>query len=204
MGPAVAEPAPVTESSRWDYLLSTWRELDVPEGWRAEIVTDDAIMLGAPLEDAHCFIASRVCSELHQAISDDWGVYQALSIRLPLVGRLYVPDLVVMPEDVVLDRSQSPSPAEAAFLAVEIVSRSSMDTDRRKKLGGYACAEVPLYLLIDAWDGMGPSVSLHEQPSNGRYKHTSIVEFGEKIRLPEPFDLELDTSRFPGPDKWAS
>jgi hypothetical protein len=28
------------------------------------------------------------------------------------------------------------------------------------------------------------------------------VDFGEKITLPEPFDLDVDTSTFPGPDSW--
>lgn len=69
---------------------------------------------------------------------------------------------------------------------------------------GYAHAPVPLYLLVDAWDETGPSVTLYEQPGNGRYNHATTVDFGEKIRLPELFDLEIDTSRFPRPEQWPS
>ncbi|MEE2053859.1 Uma2 family endonuclease [Nocardiopsis tropica] len=204
MSLAMTEAAPAVGLSRWDYVLRTWRELDVPDGRRAEIIDDNGVVLAAPPSDPHDYIADRVNRALLSTVPDDWGVYQTLGIQLPVVERLYVPDLVVMPESVVLDPSVSPCTAEEAELVVEIVSRSSMDVDRRKKLWGYAHAPVPLYLLIDAWDDMGPSVTLYEQPGNGRYNHATTVEFGEKIGLPEPFGLEIDTSRFPRPDQWPS
>ena len=204
MSLAMTETAPATEMSRWDYVLGTWKNLDVPDGWRAEIVDDNGVMLVAPPSDPHNFIAVRMTRALNRVMPDDWDVYQTLGIQLPSVERLYVPDLVVMPESVVLDPARTPCPADEAELAVEIVSRSSQDTDRKKKLWGYAHGPVPLYLLIDAWDENGPSVTLYEQPGNGRYNQATTVDFGDKIRLPEPFDLEIDTSRFPGPDEWPA
>ncbi|MEU1715112.1 Uma2 family endonuclease [Nocardiopsis dassonvillei] len=110
----------------------------------------------------HNVIASRVSRSLFATIPDDRGVYQVLGIQLPAVEQLYMPDLVVMSEHVLPDPSWTPCPADEAELVVEIVSRSSRDTDRRKKLWGYAHAPVPLYLLIDAWDEGGrrsPSTS---------------------------------------------
>ncbi|MEV2274474.1 Uma2 family endonuclease [Nocardiopsis sp. NPDC049922] len=198
----MTEP-PVQEGpSRWDYLLRTWQELDVPDGWRAEILNDNGVVLVPPPSDPHNIIASLVHRVLVRSVPDEWHVFQTLGVQVSAVERLYVPDVIVMPEDVVLDPSQSPSPAEEASLVVEIVSRSSMSTDRDKKLWGYAYAPVPLYLLIDAFAGEGPSVTLYERPGNGRYNRATTVEFGDKISLPMPFNLELDTSRFPGPDKW--
>lgn len=204
MSLAMTETVPATGMSRWDYALSTWKELDVPDGWRAEIVDDNGVLLVAPPSDPHNFIAVRITRALNGVLPDDWDVYQTLGIQIPAIERLYVPDLVVMPESVVLDPGQTPNPADEAELVVEIVSKSSMDIDRKKKLWGYAHAPVPLYLLVDAWDETGPSVTLYEQPGNGRYNHATTVDFGEKIRLPEPFDLEIDTSRFPRPEQWPS
>ncbi|WP_191269114.1 Uma2 family endonuclease [Nocardiopsis terrae] len=200
----MTEAAPATGTSRWDYVLGTWKELDVPEGWRAEIVDDNGVVLVAPPSDPHNYIAVRITRALNGVVPDDWDVYQTLGIQLPAIERLYMPDLVVMPESVVLDPEQTPCPADAAELAVEIVSRSSRDVDRKKKLWGYAHAPIPLYLLVDAWDENGPSVTLYEQPGNGRYNQATTADFGDKIRLPEPFGLEIDTSRFPGPDEWPS
>ena len=204
MSLAMTETAPETGMSRWDYVLGTWKELNVPEGWRAEIIDDNGVVLVAPPSDPHNIIADRVNRALLRVIPDDWGVYQTLGIQLSKVERLYMPDLVVMPESIVLDPSRTPCPADEAELVVEIVSKSSMDTDRKKKLWGYAHAPVPLYLLVDGWDEAGPSVTLHEQPGNGRYNKATTVDFGGKIRLPEPFGLEIDTSRFPGPDQWPA
>lgn len=204
MSLTMTETVPATGMSRWDHALSTWKELDVPDGWRAEIVDDNGVLLVAPPSDPHNFIAVRITRALNGVLPDDWDVYQTLGIQIPAIERLYVPDLVVMPESVVLDPGQTPNPADGAELVVEIVSKSSMDIDRKKKLWGYAHAPVPLYLLVDAWDETGPSVTLYEQPGNGRYNHATTVDFGEKIRLPEPFDLEIDTSRFPRPEQWPS
>lgn len=204
MSLAMTETVPATGMSRWDHALSTWKELDVPDGWRAEIVDDNGVLLVAPPSDPHNFIAVRITRALNGVLPDDWDVYQTLGIQIPAIERLYVPDLVVMPESVVLDPGQTPNPADEAELVVEIVSKSSMDIDRKKKLWGYAHAPVPLYLLVDAWDETGPSVTLYEQPGNGRYNHATTVDFGEKIRLPESFDLEIDTSRFPCLEQWPS
>lgn len=101
MSLAMRETAPATETSRWDYVLGTWKNLDVPDGWRAEIVDDNGVMLVAPPSDPHNFIAVRMTRALNRVMPDDWDVYQTLGIQLPSVERLYVPDLVVMPESVV-------------------------------------------------------------------------------------------------------
>lgn len=37
MTAALVESDQASEGRAWDCLLQTWRELDVPEGWRAEI-----------------------------------------------------------------------------------------------------------------------------------------------------------------------
>jgi hypothetical protein len=44
----MTEAAPAVGLSQWDYLLGTWRELDVPDGWRAEIIDDNGVVLVAP------------------------------------------------------------------------------------------------------------------------------------------------------------
>lgn len=203
MSLAMTETAPTTGMSRWDYFLGTWKELDVPDGWRAEIVDDNGVRLVAPPSLPHNIIASLIHTTLVVDLPTGRHIFQTLGVQLPCVERVYMPDLVVYPKAAVA-KAQAPCPADEAELVVEIVSRSSKDTDRKKKLWGYAHTPVPLYLLVDAWDEVGPSVTLYEQPDNGRYNHSTTVPFGGRIRLPEPFDLEIDTSEFPGPDQWPA
>ncbi|GAA3759309.1 hypothetical protein GCM10022402_41580 [Salinactinospora qingdaonensis] len=85
------------------------------------------------------------------------------------------------------------------MLAVEITSRGNAETDRTEELRGYANAAVPLYLLVDSWHPNGAAATLFENSGNGTYQRHTTVPFGKPIALPEPFDLELDTSEFPLP-----
>lgn len=79
---------------------------------------------------------------------------------------------------------------------MEITSKGNADQDRKNKLWGYAHAEVPLYLLVDRFAEEGPSVGLFSKPANGVYQETHRVPFGEKITLPAPFEMVLNTDEF--------
>ncbi|WP_017592037.1 Uma2 family endonuclease [Nocardiopsis potens] len=197
----MAEPEPVSDrdDAQFELLLRTWRELDVPDGWRAEIIGGD-IRLMAPPSDPHNLIANRIHKRLAGHVPDEWGVYQTLGVHIGKIDDLYVPDVVVMPDEIVSDPEKTPNPAEEARLVVEIVSKGNAENDRKKKLWGYAHGKVPLYLLVDRWSAGGPSVTLYEQPEDGFYRRHSTVPFGEKVYLPEPIGAEIDTERFPGPD----
>ncbi|CAM3987491.1 Uma2 family endonuclease [Nocardiopsis rhodophaea] len=199
MSLAMAEATPDGGFLEADELLRTWLELDVPDGWRAEIV-DGKITIMAPPSKPHNFIAHLLHRTLTKAAPDDLGVFQTLGVGIPALGEVYIPDLVVIPEDAVEGDPSNPHPAEDALLVVEIVSKSSAEADRRKKLRGYAHAPVPLYLLIDSWAEEGAASFLYETPKDGAYLKRTTVRFGDPLYLPEPFDLEVDTKRFPRPE----
>jgi hypothetical protein len=76
---------------------------------------------------------------------------------------------------------------------------SNANHDRIKKTHGYAQAGVPLYLLLDPWHSGRPTATLYGAPENGTYRVLDSVEYGEKLTLPAPFDLDIDTSTFPVP-----
>lgn len=88
--------APVLPRSTWDQMADTWRDLDDPEGWRAEIM-DEQIVMTPPPGTAHNRIADRLNKALVRAIPDGWGLYQTLGVSIPLRNALFVPDLVVIP-----------------------------------------------------------------------------------------------------------
>ncbi|GAA3488766.1 MULTISPECIES: Uma2 family endonuclease [Streptomyces] len=183
----------------WDYLLGTWRGLDVPEGWRAEI-DEGRIVLVPPPHRHHNAIAHQLQKFLYGVLPADMGVFQTLGVHIARLDKLYIPDLVVMPERFVADDDPDvtdPLDAAEALLVVEITSRGNARDDRTKKLWAYAHAPVPAYLLIDRFDEHGPTSTLFTEPHNGAYKHMDRVPFGEPVVLPEPFGGELDTSRFP-------
>ncbi|CAL99858.1 Uma2 family endonuclease [Saccharopolyspora erythraea NRRL 2338] len=185
--------APVSPLMGWEDLVHTWQDLDVPEGWRAEII-EGRIVMTPPPGHSHNLIASRLTKALVPAMSDDWEIFQTSGVQIPLRGNLFIPDLMIMRgQDV--PAGSDPIPADKALLVVEITSRGNADVDRKTKLWSYAHAAVPLYLLIDRYGPDGEWVSLHSNPESGVYQDVHRVPFGKPIDLPVPFRLTLDTDR---------
>lgn len=178
----------------WDGLLQTWRELDVPAGWRAEI-TEAGITMTPPPSNPHNKIADVVHGALRGALPTTLGIYQTLGVAIPTIQHLYIPDICVVPvADVPDDVNVT---GDKLLLAVEITSRRNAAHDRKAKLWGYAHAPVPLYLLIDRYDENGPAVTLFSQPRDSHYQRQTRVPFGDPIDLPDPVNLALDTAGFP-------
>lgn len=182
----------------WNLLLETWQELDVPDGWRAEIL-DEGITLMPPPKLPHNLVADQVHKALVRGAPDNWGIFQGLGVQIVRLNKLFIPDLVVVPLDVLTSRSDLPEPvsAEHVLLAVEITSKSNANTDRKTKKWGYAHGPVPLYVLIDVFDEHEPTTTVFADPHNGEYRHTERIPFGESFTIPEPFSIEIDSARFP-------
>ena len=180
----------------WDALLRVWQELDVPEGWRAEIL-EAGVTMTPPPGNGHNVIADVVNHALVRANPGDWAILQTLGVSIRQAKRLYEPDFVVVPRAELRARpDREPVPAHLAELAVEIVSRSNARTDRVEKLWACAQAPVPLYLLIDRFDEAGPTVTLFSEPAEGHYQRSERVPFGASVTLPAPIGVVLDTKEF--------
>ncbi|MFJ5552009.1 Uma2 family endonuclease [Streptomyces sp. NPDC093225] len=181
----------------WDRLVRFWEEMDWPEGCKVEII-GGIITVAPPPVNAHNYIAERVHRRLYSVVPDDWGVYETLNVAVPSKSGIYIPDLAVAPHGVLLGGDDFVA-AEAAELAVEVTSKSNAVNDRVAKLNGYAAAGVPLYLLIDPHAPGGPTIHLYGEPQGGVYRVLWAGKFGETVKLPEPFNLDIDTSDFPVP-----
>lgn len=181
----------------WEGLVRRWEDTDRPEGCKVEII-EGIVTVAPPPVNRHNYIADLVHEGLYAAKPDDCGIYQTLNVAVPTRNGLYIPDLAVVPRDVVR-REGNYVPADAAEIVVEITSKSNASNDRVAKLNGYAAAGVPLYLLIDPHVSGTPTVHLYGEPQGGTYRLLAVVEFGEPIYIPKPFDYTLDTSDFPLP-----
>ncbi|MEH0419928.1 Uma2 family endonuclease [Streptomyces sp. B21-083] len=83
---------------------------------------------------------------------------------------------------------------DGALMVVEVTSYDS-DTDRRdrhEKPAAYGQSGIPLYLLIDR-DSC--TITVHSSPDRkvGGYRDIHTAKFGEKVLLPDPIGIELDT-----------
>ncbi|WP_415949726.1 Uma2 family endonuclease [Streptomyces sp. KLOTTS4A1] len=199
MTAAMVEPDQTPQGRPWDYLLQSWREVDAPEGWRAEI-DEGQIALVPPPHALHNHIAEMVQRGLYRNLPDDLGIYQTLGLHIAPLDKLYVPDLVVVPWELTANAdpdTNDPVDAAEALLVVEITSKGNARDDRTKKLWAYAHAPVPVYVLIDRFDEHGPTTTVCTEPLNGAYKHTERIPFGETLSLGEPLSTDIDTGRFP-------
>ncbi|MFE4214748.1 Uma2 family endonuclease [Streptomyces sp. NPDC056844] len=201
MTAAMVESDQGSEGRPWEYLLRTWQELDVPEGWRAEI-DEGQIVLVPPPHAHHNGIAEMVQRLLYRGLPDALGIYQRLGVHVAPLDKLYVPDLVVMPTELIAaadPEASDPMDASEVLLIVEITSKGNAREDRTKKYRAYARAGVPMYVLIDRFDTRGAMTTLFTEPNeDGTYKRSDAVPFGKPLPLPEPFDVTLLTDGFPG------
>ncbi|KOU14594.1 Uma2 family endonuclease [Streptomyces sp. NPDC085639] len=181
----------------WEGLVRLWEETDWPEGCKVEII-EGIVTVAPPPVNHHNYIAVKVQRALLTVLPEACEVYQTLNVAVPSRSGLYIPDLVVAPDEVVLEDANYIS-AAAAELVVEVTSKSNAINDRVAKLNGYAAAGIPLYLLIDPHATGSPTVHLYGEPNDGTYRVLHAGKFGEPVHLPEPFDLVLDTSTFPRP-----
>ncbi|WP_338774121.1 hypothetical protein V7968_21300 [Nocardia vulneris] len=49
------------------------------------------------------------------------------------------------------------------------------------------------YLLVDRHHA---DVTIYWEPVEGAYQHVSTAKFGSALRMPPPFDFDLETSEF--------
>lgn len=187
----MAEPEHLSE---WDTLLSTWRELDMPLNWRVEI-SDGTIRMTPPPAGPHGVGASVVHALLARGAPAGVDIHQHVGLELVELERMYIPDLMALPRPRL--RFDGTTPPEGPLLVAEITSPSTARFDREEKRWAYARAGIPSYLLIDRVRTSGPVVALHTRPENGQYQNVVQVPYGEKLMLPPPFDVDLDTSEFP-------
>ncbi|MFG3011825.1 Uma2 family endonuclease [Streptomyces cinerochromogenes] len=179
----------------WDDLVRYWEEMEWPEGSKVEIIEGIITVSPAPAF-RHNVIAARIQRRLYSVIPEDWEIFQTLAIAVPSRLGMLIPDLVVAP---VLEQPESDShlPAALAELVVEVTSKSNAGHDRVSKPAAYATAGIPLYLLVDRWAPGGPTVTLYGEPKGDVYRVLKAVKFGDRVELPEPFGLTIDTSEFP-------
>ncbi|MFI5768174.1 Uma2 family endonuclease [Streptomyces sp. NPDC051658] len=194
MSALTVDPAP-GHGQEWDDLVRIWEETDAPEGCKVQII-EGIVTVEPPPSKNHNTTAELVQRRLYGVIPEDWGIYQRLAVSVPGRAGLYIPDLVVVPDAVVIGPGNR-VPAEEARLVVEITSQANANHDRIGKVHGYAKAGVELFLLLDPWHSGRPTATLCGEPDSGTYRVLDTVEYGEKLTLPEPFGLDLDTGIFP-------
>ncbi|MEV4004319.1 Uma2 family endonuclease [Actinomadura sp. NPDC049753] len=181
-----------------DVVLEGFLALDTPEGFRAELIDGEIVVTPPPLGDHE----DRIAELSLQIVRDTprrfhWAGQKGLILPGDdghSESRV-IPDMVIAPAELRLFRG-SPEwmqvEPDGIAMVVEVTS-ARPEADRNGKRLGYARAGIPLYLLIDRGE---EKAVLFSGPDGKDYGHMDQVPFGKPLPLPEPFEIELDTSEF--------
>jgi Uma2 family endonuclease len=186
--PAVELPT----SPRWwtfDDLLA------LPESiWRFEIV-DGALLMTPPAGIWHEAIFLR----LRDLIKDAASPNEVLgSVAVDIHPSYLIPDLVVLPQDVVR-RGGAKAQAAEALLVVEVVSPGSTSTDRFLKPAKYAEAGIPHFWRVEFQPEL--SLTAYALPDGARaYTEVGTWTAGRTAPIRAPFEVDIEIAEL-APDR---
>jgi Uma2 family endonuclease len=109
---------------------------------------------------------------------------EAVNVRLK-AGRIPIPDLVVVNDDIDLDELVIDAPA--VRLVCEIISPRNAAADKVTKMHYYAAAGIPWYLLVEQ-----ETAALHLYRLDGdHYVEHSVTQPGQVLHLTDPVTVDI-------------
>ncbi|MFE0134771.1 Uma2 family endonuclease [Streptomyces sp. NPDC059037] len=171
-----------------EVLWQAWKAMELPEGYRAEII-EGAIEVSPTGRYSHTETINLLRDELVMFLrGGDFVVRNDGNVIHE--GQVWIPDLYIGPKD--RDRYLTDDglgvTAAAVRLVVEVVSpgKRNQDRDRVKKRREYARAGIPVYVIVDDYDAEGTVTVLTEpQPANADWVGVHRVPYGTEVTIPE-------------------
>ncbi|MDO0913170.1 Uma2 family endonuclease [Streptomyces sp. DT2A-34] len=171
-----------------EVLWQAWKAMELPEGYHAEII-EGAIEVSPTGRFAHSEVVNRLRDALAIYLKDsEYGARNDTNVIHQ--RKAWIPDGLVAPRDAELieDEDGLGIKASAVSVVIEVVSpgKTNQDRDRIRKRRAYACAGIPLYVLIDDYDGQG-AVTLFTgpRPDKADWEDIHRVPYGTDVTIPE-------------------
>ncbi|MER7849720.1 Uma2 family endonuclease [Kitasatospora sp. NPDC096077] len=169
-------------------LWQAWKSMDVPEGFRAEII-EGPITLSPTGNIRHARINRRLLVALVGHLEGSgWAPGADCNVIDGL--KVFIPDVYVTPEDD--EEIEHPDGlgllASGIPLVVETVSpgAEARERDHVRKHRAYAAAGIPVYVIIDDYDD-GGAVTVLTGPdrARGAYASSTRTPYGKEAVIPE-------------------
>lgn len=173
-----------------DVVQSIHDDLELPEGYRAEIIGDQITVAASPF-GSHAFILQEIRDAAHGRLPHGHRLYDNVTLQEP-DGDRYIPDLALLPDALMRNRRQWIFPMGLCLLAVEVTSPGQEEREYLKA-NGYARARTRVYLIVDQ---ARRRCFVHSEPEGDKYAEVTEVPFGEDVLLPLVRPIALDTSKF--------
>ncbi|GAA3100955.1 Uma2 family endonuclease [Streptomyces rectiviolaceus] len=174
-----------------DAMFEWLEKMPVPEGIKTEIVGGHIFM--SPQRDTHWDITLDIIEQLRakyprKRLKSD--------VRIDYPGHLngFASDVTLVAEGAVMNDKQQWRSQDVEFVA-EVISRSTGMNDYGAKKAAYAEAGVPVYLIVDPYQGR---CLLYTDPKDGEYDTDRKFVFGDVVDLTHTtVGLTLKTDKFP-------
>lgn len=179
--------SPYTRAAfRGEWIVDDLFELP-DDGHRYEIF-DGSLLVTPPPAMPHVGTTYRLRRRLEAQAPAGFAVIDSGAGVYPNERNYYIPDLLVIHEDLLTGDAQGVHPHDA-LLAVEVVSPGNPGNDYVLKRHVYAVAGVPQYWIADERDR-----SLHVlfPGDSGSYVERAIARPGQPWRSEDPFPLVVD------------
>ncbi|GAA3380361.1 hypothetical protein GCM10017750_37710 [Streptomyces racemochromogenes] len=170
-------------------LWRAWQAIDPPETFRVEIVEGLIEMWRVGRPFTHALTANRLRSRLASHL--DGGPY-APYMAMYVVGgyQAWAPDVLLAPDDLTghAARGELGIKASSVPLVAEVVAPGPQDVarDRVRKRRAYARAGIPVYVIVDDYDGHGTvSLLTGPVPDEARYAGEVRAPYGTSVVVPE-------------------
>jgi len=184
-------PQQIEDEEETPTIDEIWERIPSHPGFQVEII-DGSLVVSPRGNLRHARINFHLHSAFHEiAREKDWLLCHELTIHLEINRDRIEPDLVIMPPDPPTF-GDSEVFGRGVLLVAEVTSKGNAARDRFAKPRNCALSGVPLYLLVDPVEEP-MSVTLFSDPSEDGYQTLDRVTAGDKLWLPEPFAMALDT-----------
>ncbi|MFJ4517065.1 Uma2 family endonuclease [Streptomyces sp. NPDC088816] len=179
-------------TKRLDEWFERLERMPVPEGFRVEIVGGNVHM--TPQRDTHWEIIRRIVRAIEDRFGMDVKVFSDVRIDFPGRENGFCPDVAKLSDSAQKDSEGRWRHEDVEFVA-EVVSEGTAANDYGPKKAAYAIAEVPVYVIVDPYQGR---CRVYTQPKGDDYAIDTKVEFGSDVDLTDtPVGLTLRTDEFP-------
>jgi len=181
---------PVSEqgSDLDEVLWQAWKAMDLPEGYRAEII-EGAIEVSPTGRRRHTVLIGRLRGALDAHLAG--GGYAAHHYGNVIHRqKAWIPDLFVAPLDLdeIPDEDGLGVDAAGVGMVVEVASpgHRNLQRDRVRKRREYARAGTPVYVIVDDFDDDGAVLVLTSpDPKKAKYADEHRIPYGTDAVIPE-------------------
>ncbi|WP_026248238.1 Uma2 family endonuclease [Streptomyces sp. LaPpAH-108] len=182
------QPVPEPVSDLDEVLWQAWKAMDLPEGYRAEII-EGAIEVSPTGRRRHGVLCNRLRRALDTHLArGGYAPYQDINVIHR--QKVWVPGLFVAPVDLdeIPDEEGLGVDAAGVKMVIEVTSpgHRNLQRDRARKRREYARAGIPVYVIVDDYDDEGAVLVLTSPDAKkGKYADEHRVPYGTDAVIPE-------------------